>query len=274
MDQAKNLRKFFSKGENSVTRERIFFNRLSFDLKIAAARAGHHLHLYEPDVDRDGFDIVVEDEEGVGWYQTKAALSSAGTANWSTSVGFLRPAISCADQYGFDPVEAGRGGGVILIEIADKGSDGAVTYRYTDFDILAAIERGYLTERPYKGRGKPAKSARDEAAEVIAHLRAGERKASVALSKKLFITVRTSDDLLNVMGRQSEQGYGMFATRNAYSGFAIGVDGESKPNDPIEFVSLVHYHMTMLCDVQPTAGGTKVTRFDPFGWPRPSNPTA
>lgn len=42
-----NLKKFFRESVNTTTRERIFFSRLSFDLKIAAARAGYHLHLYE-----------------------------------------------------------------------------------------------------------------------------------------------------------------------------------------------------------------------------------
>ncbi len=54
-----------------TTRERIFFNRLSFDLMIAAARVGYHLHIYEPNVDRDGFDIIVEDEDSTRQLQTR-----------------------------------------------------------------------------------------------------------------------------------------------------------------------------------------------------------
>jgi hypothetical protein len=75
---------------------------------MAAARAGYHLHLYEPDVDRDGFGIVAEDEDTVGWYQTKAVLSSAGTAEWKISVGFLRPSQNFAEAYRFDPPERTR----------------------------------------------------------------------------------------------------------------------------------------------------------------------
>lgn len=86
MDNAANLRSFFAAPDNSVTRERIFFSRLSFDLKIAAARADYHLHLYEPDVDRDGFDIIVEDEDGVGWYQTRLILDSWVVGNGAKSI--------------------------------------------------------------------------------------------------------------------------------------------------------------------------------------------
>lgn len=275
LDKAANLRTFFAESANSVTRERIFFNRLSFDLKIAAARAGYHLHLYEPDVDRDGFDIVAEDEDRVGWYQTKAVLSGAGTATWEVSAGFLRPALNCADAYGFAPVEAGRGGGVILIEISDQTTDGQVSYRYTDFDILVAIAEGFLIERPYMGRGRPAKPAREEAGEVMALLREEDRGAKVALPKKAFVTVATPDNLLGVMGLRSEAAYGMYAIRNAYGRVTISADGSSGPDAPLSEVSTLHYNMGLLCNAQPVAKkGRKDTLFDQFEWIHPAQPGA
>ncbi|HEX8574216.1 MAG TPA: hypothetical protein VF759_15855 [Allosphingosinicella sp.] len=270
-NKAANLRAFFADPLNTVTRERIFFNRLSFDLKLAAARAGYHLHLYEPDVDRDGFDIVAEDDENVvGWYQTKAVLASAGTACWDVGDDFLRPALAAVEHYQFDHVYAGRGGGVILIEIADDTSEGDVTYRYTDFDILTAIADGLLRERPWLGRGKPAKPARENAAEIVAQLRREGRGEATTLPKNVFVTVSRADDLLGVMGLHSELGYGMFALRNAYRSVRIDEHGALAPEDhSIQEAAAARYHLKLLCDVQPQQPGPKkVTLFDPFEWKR------
>jgi hypothetical protein len=252
MDKAENLRAFFADDANSVTRERIFFNRLSFDLKIAAARAGYHLHLYEPDVDRDGFDIVAEDGDSVFWYQTKAVLSDAKTTEWEISAGFLRPAMYCAEQYRFDPVEAGRGGGVILIEISSKSSEGLVTYRYTDFHILAAIAEGFLNERPYKGPGRPAKPARKAANDVISKLRTAKWKSKIKLTKQLFVMVDTPDHLLGLMGLQCGAVIGKFAIHCAYRTVEVSANGSASAGSPRQQTDRLRTHMKQICDIQPT----------------------
>jgi hypothetical protein len=54
-------RSFLEAKVNSVSRERIFHNKLFFDLKLAAARAGYHLSVFEPEVDRDAFDVFLDD---------------------------------------------------------------------------------------------------------------------------------------------------------------------------------------------------------------------
>lgn len=261
-----NLRKFFADAVNSTTRERIFFNRLSFDLKIAAARQDYHLHLYEPDVDRSGFDIVVEDEDRVGWFQTKAVLSSASTSSWEIPVRFLRPALDFAESYGFDPVEAGRGGGVILIEIDDSTVNGDVKYRYTDFDILAAIAERYIIEEKWSGRGRPASPAQSEASAIIESLRALPPDEAVWLPKQVFVTASGPDTLLGLMGLRSSDGYGMYTTRNAYRGITIdAVGAPSGPHD-VEGEANLHSHMELLCAAQAAqqAKGSKVIRFKPF----------
>jgi hypothetical protein len=55
------LSEYFKDSANLVTRERIYFHKIAFDLELAAARKGYHLQLFEPEVDRDGFDIVLND---------------------------------------------------------------------------------------------------------------------------------------------------------------------------------------------------------------------
>ena len=57
------LKQFLNAPINSKTRERIFFNRLYFDIKLAAARRGYSLTVFEPEVDREGFDVVLDDAD-------------------------------------------------------------------------------------------------------------------------------------------------------------------------------------------------------------------
>ena len=267
MDKAENLRKFFADPRNQTTRERIFFNRLNFDMKIAAARFDYHLHMYEPDVDRDGFDIVVEHDGWVRWHQTKAVLSSAATAAWDINAGLLWPDHIAAENYGYDPVEAGRGGGVVLIEIDDQDANGEVVYSYTDYDILIAISDGFIVEKLRNGRGRPASPTRTQAENAIADLRCAKRGDKVSVGKKLFVRLSGPDDLLGVMGLHTHNGYGMYATRAAYRKVEVDQSGKSISGSPVNETSNLHYHMGLLCAAQPapTAPG-EFPAFKPFEW--------
>jgi hypothetical protein len=55
------LSEYLNNTDNCVTRERIYFHKRAFDLQLAAARKEYHLQLFEPEVDRDGFDAVLND---------------------------------------------------------------------------------------------------------------------------------------------------------------------------------------------------------------------
>lgn len=269
MDRAAKLRAFFAEGVNSVTRERVFFHRLAFDLKIAAARLGYHLYIHEPDVDRDGFDIVVEDDDsGVGWLQTKAALSSAATASWEVVVDFLRPDLESAEAYRFDPPEAGRGGGVIVIEIADDTDSVDVTYRYTDVHILAAIASGFLQEVPWDGRGRRSAAAQAEAEDLMLALKKRGRKERLNVPKQVFVTVRGPDELLGLTGMRTDTGYGMWTVKRAYGEVRVDAAGRwCKDERLIQDAAAVSHHMGLLAAAQPPATQRKITRFKPFDFP-------
>ncbi|MCA3365205.1 MAG: hypothetical protein INF79_06260 [Roseomonas sp.] len=249
-EQAENLRKFFADGTNSVTRERIFFNRLSFDLKIAAARAGYHLHLYEPDVDRDGFDIVMEDgDHGIGWFQTKAVLSSAATSTWKTNIDFIRPPHTFGDAFDFEPVECGRGGGVILIEIDDTTSSGSVKYYYTDFRILIALAERYLVEMPIRRRGRPSKKVQQAAETLVKAIRLRPRSDPLDLPRAAFVELMSADGLLALMGLRNSEDFGAYSVHQAYSDrVAISDKGVGVANNhrSISALSALHWHMEKL----------------------------
>lgn len=271
LNKNENLRDFFAAPVNQTTRERIFFNRLSFDLKIAAARNGYHLHLYEPDVDRDGFDIVVEDEDDSRWFQTKAVLASADTASWDIHAGLLWPTVDAGEFYGRAPVEGGRGGGVILIEIDDTAQAGDVTYSYTDFDIITAISEGFLTEQVAvkEGPGRNPKSARLEAAETLERIDTADRGKKVRVSRKLFIEMTSADALLAAMGMRTDNNYGIYSIRNSFRQVVIDDAGNSAANSDLDLVGTLNYHMTILAGYQRTATEGEPVRFKPFTWVKP-----
>ena len=66
-----NLESFLFKEKNSRTKESLVNYRLFYDLKLAAALDGYDLSLYTPDVDRDGFDIIIDDHDSVRKIQLK-----------------------------------------------------------------------------------------------------------------------------------------------------------------------------------------------------------
>lgn len=268
LDKSQNLRDFFAAPVNQTTRERIFFSRLSFDIKIAAARNGYHLHLYEPDVDRDGFDIVVEDEDVSRWFQTKAVLASAATASWDINAGLLWPTLDVGEKYFRDPVECGRGGGVILIEIDDTAQAGNVAYSYTDYDIITAIAEGFLTEEIVvkTGRGRPYKPARLEATETLDLIHNSGRDKKVGVSQKLFIEMSSADALLAAMGMRADNNYGIYTVRDSFRQVMIDDAGNSAANTDLGLVSALNYHMAILAGYQPTATAAKPARFKPFTW--------
>lgn len=271
-DQARNLRKFFSAGPNTVTRERIFFSRLSFDLKIAAARADYHLNLYEPDVDRDGFDIVVEDQDdALGWFQLKAVLKTAGTAAWKTTVGFLRPGQFAGESFGFDPAEWGRGGGVILIEIDDENAAGDVVYSYTDFHVLAALAERYLIEQKTtaKSKGRPKTARAIAAAQVIARLRNGARPDEIEIPRSVFLEVKNADALLGLMGFRSNETVSKFMIHQTYGQVRINAAGMGLVDDrSIQPLGMIRSSMRDLVAVlSPQAGLVPCGFISPYARP-------
>jgi len=88
------LQKFLNASVNTKTRERIFFNKFYFDVKLAAGRRGYPLTMFEPEVDRGGFDVVLDDADTTRHLQLKSATRSSGTNQWVTTPRFLRQLYS------------------------------------------------------------------------------------------------------------------------------------------------------------------------------------
>src|ERR1700723_1352614 len=141
---ASQLSAFLRRDGNTVTREKIFQDKIMFDLKLAAARANVPLQIFTSDVDREGYDIVVDDADLERRFQLKTVLESATTATWYIYKRLLRPQMG---HLGFEisPEGVGIEGGVILIRVNDGDDAAPVTYYYTDIYILTAVANGLLT---------------------------------------------------------------------------------------------------------------------------------
>ncbi|MES2443957.1 MAG: hypothetical protein V4574_14100 [Pseudomonadota bacterium] len=192
---------------NSVTRERIFFHRLYFDLKLAAARRGYALTLFEPEVDRDAYDVMLDDGDLQRRVQLKSVLKTAKTASWKSSKRFLRLEQVYGDKLGLAPLDCGVGGGFVLIEIDDSDDEGRVRYFYSDYYIIQALAHGIIREkrsrRAYKSFGQPAKDRADFAREKIGEMMRGNAREPVELGRKLFLRARDTDSLLSLLGLHS-----------------------------------------------------------------------
>lgn len=201
------LKKFLNAPANTVTRERMFFNKLYFDLKLAAARAEYHLSVFEPEVDRDKFDVLLDDGDNERRIQLKALTKSSGTKRWSSTKRFLRPDLKIGSKLNVPPADCGIGGGFILIEIDDASEEAPVSYYFTDRSIIYALEAGLLREAnsPPTRRGKPPQDRRKLAQTFLNDLASGEGKDAIELHKRLFIRIKSADALLAIAGFHSKE---------------------------------------------------------------------
>ena len=98
MSMTDTLRTFLNDPRNTASRERMFFNRLYFDLKLAAAARGYPLSIFEPEVDREGYDVVIDDADMQRRFQLKIFTHSFQTSVWSLR--FSRRIIAAARSLG------------------------------------------------------------------------------------------------------------------------------------------------------------------------------
>jgi hypothetical protein len=180
------LSEYFNDSANLVTRERIYFHKIAFDLELAAARKGYHLQLFEPEVDRDGFDIVLNDHIWERHVQVKLVTASAGTAAWDIRKRLLRPSEIVTDALGYEPMKSGLNGGFLSVRLGKDNIWDQVEYRYTDCYTLFAIQKAFWP---------------GDIPEAGATLRKlFEDGDEVNIKERLLLKVKGPDELLGILG--------------------------------------------------------------------------
>jgi hypothetical protein len=181
------LSEYFNDSANLVTRERIYFHKIAFDLELAAARRGYHLQLFEPEVDRDGFDIVLNDHIWERHVQVKLVTVFAGTSNWDIRKRLLRPSEIVTNTLGYESMKSGLNGGFLSVLLGKDGIWDQVEYRYADCYTLFAIKQGLR-----RGDVKAADEAIRELFE--------DRGKEVSIKERLLLRVKGPDELLGILG--------------------------------------------------------------------------
>ena len=199
---APNLVDFLFKEENSRTKESLVNYRLFYDLKLSAALRGYDLSLYTPDVDRDGFDIILDDQDSVRKVQLKTVLKNATTSTWHIHKTMLRPDIEFCKKLGFEPTQSGTGvqGGVILMELDPQQDSMTINYYYTDVFVVAALFLGIVNRKP-KIRGTIFDS-------FYTNIRDGISNEKMPVPKSLFVKAKSPEHLLGLMVLHNRINYG------------------------------------------------------------------
>lgn len=189
------LQSFLKAHDNTVTRERLLFHRFGFDLYLAAARRMYPLAVLSIEVDREGFDVMLDDGDRERRIQLKAV--DAKTSSWETTKRFLRPEGFFAERLGFQTTMEGVGvGGAIVVMQYDPGApDLNLRYLFCDAHILAAMAQGWVPNKVQGGRGRKAGS-RATAQNFIEQLNLGVGAEEIKIPKGLFVEARGPEHLL------------------------------------------------------------------------------
>jgi len=179
--------------KHSLVRENIIRDLLFSDLKSIAAEKEYFLQCSIPNVDKDGFDIVVDGDFLFRKFQVKTFMENATTRSWEIHKSILRPARHIAQRLRFEdsPTGVGINGGVIIIEvIVGKNNTIKLKYYYTELIIILLIQSGFF---------KTTQTSKVIAKKFIKDLISDNNK-TVNVNRSLLIPLRDNLSLMTLAG--------------------------------------------------------------------------
>jgi len=190
------VKSFLKDERNSVIREKLVNYHFFYEVKLSGARIGNDIQISFPEIDKEGYDIVLDDGRNIKVFQIKTRLQDSKTIYWNIQKQLLRPKYEHLKLFDFEEIGQNIGfeGGVILIEIAtNKETITSHTYYYCDIYILKAIEHELI----------PVKSRNNYKAvlKVIHSLKSDghfNRHEKVFVPKCAFVKVNNVDSLLSL----------------------------------------------------------------------------
>ena len=198
------LRSFLKEPANTTARESLIGSRISYDLKLMAALRGYDLRIYTPDVDRDGFDIILDDKDREVKIQLKTVLDDSKTSSWKIHKTMLRPSYEFCEELGFECSPEGTGiqGGIILVELSPGSDSLDVTYYYTDILVITALHRRIVNKSP--------KIQKKTFCSFYRKIMSGTSHDKINVPRSFFVKAKTPDHLLGLMGLHSKSHVGWF----------------------------------------------------------------
>jgi len=194
------LKRFLLAEVNSRTKESIINFKLFYDLKLAAALDGYDLSLYTPDVDRDGFDIIIDDRDSVRKIQLKTVIKTTRngkiaptTTSWGIHKCMLRPDMEFCERLGFEfsPTGVGVQRGVILIELEPDDSGLQISYAYTDIFVIIALNLGLVKKSPGIKSSVVKK--------LFQGIRDGVSNEKITIPRSVFVDAKSPEHLLGLI---------------------------------------------------------------------------
>jgi len=197
MNKTKNertlLENYLYEPKNSHAKESLINNRLFYDLKLAAARRGYFLNIYRPEIDHEGFDIILDDGDSLLKIQLKTKMKNASPNDLKIHKTLLRPNMDTHEDLGFEASPTGTGyqGGIILIEVEDA-NELKVDYYYTDIILISGIEFEIVNIVNPPKKKKLMRFFKD--------LMTGMSHEKIKVPLKMLFKARSVDGLLALMG--------------------------------------------------------------------------
>ena len=188
------LEAFLSNAGNSHARESILMHRLIYDLQMAAAFNGYHLKSYVYDVDHNGYDLILDNDEFTKKIQFKSVLSTSQTDSWRIKKGILRPNLKIAEYLSFaNSYESiGLQGGAIIINVTLVGSSVNIRYYSTDILIIMAFKLRIISLK--------LMSSQQAIDKLFGRLWIGNFHEAVSVPKSAFLEVKSPEDILALTG--------------------------------------------------------------------------
>ncbi len=179
--------------KNTQVREDILNLKLFFDLKEASAYSNVHLKIFKSDVDIDGFDIIIDDNDfSLIKCQLKSRFESK-TQYFDIHRIMLKPNLYIHES--FDFIEPNGcpldNRGVILIDGTIVDNKIETRYYYLDVYLLRAMEIGIFKLRP---------NSKVKAGEILTSLRNADLKEKIKVIHSLFLPLSDANSLLALMG--------------------------------------------------------------------------
>ncbi|MDY0144144.1 MAG: hypothetical protein RBR97_19865 [Bacteroidales bacterium] len=184
----------------TTVREELFNHKLFYDLKMAAARREYHLKIFQSNVDIEGFDIMLDDNQKACRFQLKTRFNSQTRVLKNIHSVMLLPKRRNANLIRFDNgICPTLDNGVIFIDIKYLENDicPKVDYYYLDFYLLHSISEEFISSKlKYKCKAQA----------ILEELLCSKRKNKrIKVPISLFIKLKDASSLLAICGFDSEE---------------------------------------------------------------------
>lgn len=181
---------FLLNSSNSHIREELLNLKLFYDLKLEALKVKRHLKIYKPEIDIEGYDIIIEDDTDLARkIQLKSRMSTK--CSWEIHRTLLLPAMHNAVDYGFIANHCPTNpGALILFDVlksADLSKD-EIIYYYTDINIISLIALGYLDKTKYQ----------ENARKTLIELKSNSKRVKISIN--LMVKLKNPKSIIKLCG--------------------------------------------------------------------------